>query len=141
MRFLLTIVFLIGMLCSPIPSCASSAKLKKELAAQSFTGVLEGDVRFTALGALHCGTNSLQVVFYEWHESSPPGKAVHSSYRVILMHGTTYLGSYAVEDRPTIKGDELRFPYDADGNSMKCGADGVPPKKILLNGEIVSLAK
>ena len=124
----------------PTPG-ASSAKLKKELASQHFSGVLEGDVRFKTLGALSCGTNSLRVVFYEWHESSSPGKAVHSSYRVILMHGATYIGSYVVEDKPSIQGDELRFLYGANGNSVRCGIDGAPPKRVLLDGAIVSLAK
>ncbi len=120
---------------------ASSETLKKELSSQHFSGVLDGDVRFTTLGALRCGTNSLQVVFYEWHESSPPGKAVHSSERVILIHGAAYVGSYVVHDKPSIQGDELRFLYGARGDSIRCGMDGAPPKKVLLDGGIVSLAK
>lgn len=141
MRFLLTNILLIAMVCSPKADGESSARLKKELASQHFSGVLEGNVRFTTLGRLSCGSNSLQVVFYEWEESSPPGAAVHSSYRVILMHGPTYLGSYVVADKPSIQGDELRFPYSENGNSIKCGIDGAPPKEVLLDGENLSLSK
>jgi hypothetical protein len=141
MKFFLTSLLLIGMPILSMSSHASSADIKKELAAQKFSGVLNGDVKFTTLGELHCGANPLQVVFYEWYESSPPGKAVHSSYRVVLMHGTTYVGSYVVEDKPSIQGDEIQFPYTSDGNSIKCTSDGAPPKKVLLDGEVIPLAK
>lgn len=141
MRFLITSTILMAMLCSPTANGETSAKLKKELASQHFSGVLEGKVKLTTLGQLSCGSVRLQAVFYEWEESSPPGEAVHSSYRVILMRGSTYLGSYAVEDRPTIQGDELKFPYTENGNSIKCSAHGAPPKEILLDGENVSFAK
>lgn len=141
MRFLLTSTFLVVTICLPRASGEPSAKLKKELASQHFSGVLEGKVRFTNLGQFNCGSYSLQAVFYEWEESSPPGKAMHSSYRVILMHRATYLGSYVVADKPSIRGDELRFPYTENGNSIKCGVDGAPPKEVLLDGENVSFAK
>ena len=141
MRYLLTNILLIGMLCLPNANGESTVKLKKELASQHFTGVLEGNVRFTTLGQLSCGSSSLQVFFYEWEESTPPGEAVHSSYRVILMHGATYLGSYVVADKPSLQGDELRFPYTENGNSIRCGIEGAPPKKVLLDGENISLAK
>lgn len=141
MRYFLTSLLLIGMLCSPSAECESTAKLKNILAGQSFSGVLEGNVIFTTMGQFTCGSNSLQVVFYEWEESMPPGKAVHSSYRVILMHGATYLGSYVVEDKPSIQGNELMFPYTENGNSIMCGTEGRLPKKVLLDGEIVSLVK
>jgi hypothetical protein len=140
MRFFLTSILLIGALCLPKAYGESSAKLKKELASQRFSGVLEGKVRFTILGQLRCGANSLQAIFYEWEESSPAGAAVHSSYRVILMQGLIYLGSYAVADKPSIQGDELKFPYSENGNSIKC-TDGVPPMEVLLDGEDISLAK
>lgn len=141
MRLFLTSILVTAMLCLPKANGESSAKLKKELADQHFSGVLDGKVKFTTLGQLSCGGSSLQVIFYEWEESSSPGAAVHSSYRVILMHGPTYLGSYAVADKPNIQGDELRFPYTENGNSIKCGIDGAPPKEVLLDGENVSLAK
>jgi hypothetical protein len=141
MRFLLSSILLIAVLCSPKANGEPSAKLKKELASQHFSRVLEGNVKFTNLGQLSCGSDSLQVVFYAWEESSPPGAAVHSSYRVILMHGATYLGSYVVADKPSIQGDEIRFPYTENGNSIKCGTDGALPKEVLLDGENISLAK
>jgi len=141
MKFVLVGVFLIGMPILAMSSHTSSFDLRKELAAQQFSGVLNHDVKFTTLGELHCGANPLQVVFYEWYESSPPGKAIHSSYRVILMRGTTYIGSYVVEDKPRIQGDKILFPYASDGNSVRCTADGVPPQRVLLDGEFVPLEK
>jgi hypothetical protein len=57
------------------------------------------------------------------------------------MDGMTYIGSYAVEDKPSIQGGVMRFPYNADGNSISCGTDGVVPQKVLLDGEIILLEK
>jgi len=111
------------------------------LAAQHFSGLIEGDVKFIPLGTIHCGTKRLHVIFYEWHESNSPGKAIHASYRVILMDRATYFGFYVVEDEPRIQGDELLFPYAAYGNSISCGSKGVLPQKTLLNGEVVPLSK
>jgi hypothetical protein len=129
------------MFCSPTLSDALPSNLKQELATQHFSGVLDGDVKLASLGTLPCGANPLHVFFYEWYESSPPGKAVHSSHRVILMDGATYVGSYVVADKPSIQGAEIRFPYGAAGRSIRCEKDGTAPKKVLLNGEIVSLEK
>jgi hypothetical protein len=136
MRF----VFLIVMLCSQQAGGESFRALKKELARQHFSGVLNGNVRFTPLGRLACGGDTVEVFVYRWEGASSPGAAVHSSQRVILMHGATYLGPYAVADKPTIQRDELRFPYKEYGNSIKCGKEG-PPKDVLLDGENVTLAK
>jgi hypothetical protein len=141
MRRLLSIGFLIWVWCLLVPGYASSPNLKQQLSAQHFSGILEGDVRFTSLGKITCGAKSLHAIYYEWYESSPPGKAIHSSHRVILMDRTTYIGSYAVEDKPSIQGDVIRFPYNANGNSISCGADGVVPQKALLDGEIILLEK
>jgi hypothetical protein len=115
--------------------------LKEQLHAQHFSGLLEGNVSFTTLGTIHCGGKNLGVIFYEWYESSPKGAAIHASYRVILMDSAKYIGSYVVADKPQIHSDKLLFPYDAYGNSISCGTNGVLPQKVLLNGEIIPLAK
>jgi hypothetical protein len=57
------------------------------------------------------------------------------------MDRSMYVGSYVVEDKPSIEGDMLRFPYGNDGDSISCQGDGGIPKKVLLNGEIISLLK
>lgn len=94
-------------LCLTLFGQASSPHLKTELAAQHFSGVLEGDVHFTYLGILPCGNKHLRVIYYSWYETNPPGEAIHASYRVILMDKRTYLGSYAVEYPPEIHGNVL----------------------------------
>ena len=140
-KFLRMSLLLIGIVGSAKCGMASSPNLKQELAAQHFSGLLKGDVHLTTLGTLPCGHKHLRVIFYEWYESNPPGLAVHASYRVILMDGTMYLGSYAVEAKPKIRGDVLRFPDSAYGHTIRCGKDGVPPQNAWLDGEIIPLAK
>lgn len=141
MKRFLTSVLVFGFCYLPTPGSASSPKLKKQLAAQNFSGVLEGDVRFIPLGTVNCGTKPFHVIFYEWYEPSPAGKAVHASYRIILMDGDIYVGSYVVEDKPTIQGNLIRFPYSDNGNSIGCEANSAAPQKVLLGGEFVLLEK
>lgn len=134
-------LFLIGIFSVTLFAQTPSANLKQELAAQHFSGLLKGDVHFTTLGTLPCGNKRLRVIFYEWYESNHPGEAIHASLRVILMDRTTYIGSYVVEDKPTIQRNELHFPYQAYGNSIRCSKDSEPPQKAWLNGEIIPLSK
>ena len=141
MRFLRMGVVLIGTFCLAAQCGAASPNLKQQLASQQFSGTLDGNVKFTSLGAVHCGAENLHVIFYEWNESPPPGEAVHASYRIIVMDGERYLGSYVVQDKPKLQDGVLRFPYSADGDSIGCGREGVLPGKVLLDGEIVPLAK
>jgi hypothetical protein len=132
---------LIGIFVPALTGQTSRQSLKQELVAQHFSGLLKGDVHLTTLGTLRCGNKHLRVIFYEWYETNPPGEAIHASLRVILMDNTTYLGFYAVEDRPKIQDDILRFPYSAYGNTISCGKKGVLPKNAWLDGEIIPLSK
>jgi hypothetical protein len=118
-----------------------SSNLNQELAAQHFSGELKGDVHLTTLGTLPCGNRYLRVIYYEWYQTNPPGFAVHASYRVILMHGAKYVGSYTVEAKPRIQGDVLRFPHSAYGDTITCGKKGVLPKNAWLDGELNPLFK
>jgi hypothetical protein len=120
----------------------SDTELKRSLTRQSFSGMLEGNVHFTELGVFDCQSKAVRVIYYEWNESNPPGKAIHASYRVILMTGNSYMGSYAIEDKPTVvNGKAIVFPYSpAEGNVIVCGVGGLP-QEVLLNGENLELAK
>lgn len=140
-KLMLAGLLLIGTVGLNSPREACPSNLRHRLATQHFSGMLKGDIRFTSLGTLRCGANNLRMFFYEWYESSPPGLAIHASYRVIVMDGGIYVGSYVVEDRPKNEGDRLLFPYDSHGKSIGCGTSGVLPKKVLLNGEVIPLAK
>jgi hypothetical protein len=78
----------------------------------------------------------LQVYYYTWEETSPPGCAIHFNQRLIFIQNRDYLGQYVIADRPTlIKQDSLRFTYPVeDGNTIQCDQDGLP-KSIQLNGQ------
>lgn len=140
-KFLRMSLLLIGIFALALTGEASYQSLKQELAAQHFSGLLKGDVHLTTLGTLHCGNKHLRVIFYEWYETNPPGFARHASLRVILMDGRTYLGFYAVEDKPKIQGNVLQFPHSEYGDTIRCGKNGVPPKNAWLDGEIIPLSK
>jgi hypothetical protein len=117
--------------------------LKLTLSSQGFSGELQGRVSFNRLGVLKCGTKSLEVVFYGWEETKPPGKAIHASYRVLFLEsGEHYLGSYVVGDRPTLRNSRaLVFDYPRDlGNIIGCNENGLP-SRVQLNGELEELAK
>jgi hypothetical protein len=121
----------------------STDHVRSALAQQGFSGELDGKIGIHLIGALNCGTNRLQVYFYEWEEANPPGKAVHSISRILLFSGKDqYLGSYVVSDRPTtLTSDALKFEYPEDaGNTIRC-TQNKPPRKVLLNGELQEFAK
>ena len=121
----------------------ATSDLKRMLAEQGFTGELKGKVRFSSLGRLTCNARKLQVLYYEWEESNPPGNAIHSQYRILFLgNESKYVGSYAVDDRPIAVGpDALLFHYEKDrGNKVQCNAHGLP-NEVLLNGEPHALFK
>lgn len=127
--------------CTVVKSQLPSSDLKAALSRQHFSGELRGNVHFLDLGTLRCGSTVLRPVFYEWSESSHPGRAVHASYRVILMKNGTYIGSYVVEDKPVVSGSDIRFPYSpTNGNTIHCEATGAPAQ-VVLDGSITRLQK
>lgn len=129
--------------CFAIAQKTGDKALKELLSKQGFTGELKGKVNFDSLGSLQCNADKLQVFYYEWEESHPPGFAIHASYRVIFIgKGNRYLGSYAVEDQPKIVGSlALIFDYPAKlGNTIRCDPSGLP-KSVLLDGELPELEK
>ncbi len=98
--------------------------------------MLEGKVAFDSLGTFDCGARKLEVFYYSWEESNPPGLAIHASYRILFMAGTNYLGSYHVQDRPErVTRTAIVFNYPQnDGNAISCDG-GKLPDSVLLNGE------
>ena len=121
----------------------SASSLKHLLAQQGFTGLLEGKVAFSRLGRLDCGTGKLEVFYYSWEESHPPGLAIHASYRVVLLEdGSKYVGSYQVQDRPARSTrTAILFNYpEGDGNTISCDGDSLP-QSVVLNGEFEILEK
>jgi len=112
-----------------------STSLKDILSKQGFTGLLQGKVAFTLLGDMECNSAVLQVYYYSWEETNPPGRAIHASYRLIFISKRHYLGQYLVSDRPVlVKPDTVRFPVSReDGNTLKCDRNGLP-KSLYLDG-------
>lgn len=112
-----------------------SKSLKDILSKQGFTGLLQGKVAFTLLGDMKCNSAVLQVYYYTWEETNPPGRAIHASYRLIFIENRNYLGQYVVSDRPAlVKPDTVRFPVSQeDGNTLKCSQEGLP-KSLYLDG-------
>jgi hypothetical protein len=113
--------------------------LRNILAKQGFTGLLDGQITFDLLGTMRCNSAAISVYYYTWEETNPPGRAIHSSQRLIFLENWSYLGQYVVEDRPVlVKPDLLRFPYsEGEGNTIQCDKEGLP-KSLLLNGEDIT---
>jgi hypothetical protein len=110
--------------------------LKSLLRNQGFTGALEGDVTFTFLGDIACGTEKYRVFYFVWTQTRPRGVAMHGQQRLILIgKRERYAGSYLINDRPTkVEHNAIIFPYDAkDGNEIRC-EQGVLPEDALLGG-------
>jgi hypothetical protein len=134
-----------ALLVTMLLSLTSSAQkldtksLKDILSKQGFTGLLEGKFTFTLLGNMKCNSTMLQVYYYTWEESHPPGRAIHASYRLIFIEDRNYVGQYVVSDRPVlVKPDSLRFPVsEEDGNSFKCDEEGLPKSFYLDGGDRV----
>jgi hypothetical protein len=126
-----------------IAQSGSQMRLVQLLSKQGFSGPLKGEMRFSEMGNLLCGGNSYRVIYHEWYESNPPGKAIHGSHRLVLLKdGTRYVGSYVVEERPIeMTPATVRFDYPANlGNTISC-KDGRLPTNVLLNGMNQALEK
>ncbi|HEV2272932.1 MAG TPA: hypothetical protein VGR96_02135 [Acidobacteriaceae bacterium] len=110
--------------------------LRDILSKQGFSGELHGRVTFSRLGTIKCNTEELQVFYYTWEETNPPGRAVQFSRRLIFIEKQNYIGQYVISDRPVlVKPDLLRFPVsEADGNALRCDQEGLP-KSAYLDGE------
>lgn len=97
-----------------LPSSAQELdkkSLKDILSKQGFSGLLEGKVTFELLGSMQCNSSKLQVYYYTWEETNPPGRAVHFSQRLIFIENREYKGHYVVEDHPALLNNQtLLFP-------------------------------
>ena len=116
--------------------------VKDILSKQGFTGLLQGKVTFNLLGDMRCISAQLQVYYYTWEETNPPGRAIHFSQRLIFIKNREYMGQYVIADRPTLlKQQLLRFPYSRDdGNTLQCDQGGLP-ESVHLDGQDVLLEK
>ena len=137
LQFALAIAFCLFFDSSPsIAKSGSQKQLVRLLSQQGFSGPLKGDVHLTELGSLVCGGNTYRVIYHEWHESSPPGEAIHASHHVVLLRdGTHYVGSYIVEERPVrMTSAAIVFDYPENlGNTISC-KDDRPANNVLLDG-------
>lgn len=120
----------------------NTKSLRKILTEQGFTGSLQGKVRFNHLGKMKCNSAMLQVYYYTWEETNPPGRAIHFSQRLIFIQERNYLGQYVIPDRPVlINSDFLLFPYSKDdGNTIQCNQEGLP-ESVNLDGSGINLER
>jgi hypothetical protein len=91
-------------------------------------------VALKRLGVFACGTRKLEISYYSWEESNPPGRAIHASYRVVLLEdGSKYVGSYSIQDPPAkIARTAILFNYPKDdGNAITCDGDNLPESAVL----------
>jgi hypothetical protein len=109
--------------------------LRDILSKQGFSGELQGKVTFSRLGTIKCNAGELQVFYYTWEETNPPGRAIHFSQRLIFIEKQNYIGQYVISDRPVlVKPDFLRFPVsEENGNVLRCDQEGLP-KSLYLDG-------
>lgn len=130
-------LFCVLLLVLVLPSSGQerdTKSLKDILSEQGFSGLLQGKITFKLLGDMSCKSKVLQVYYYTWEETNPPGKAIHFSQRLIFIHKNRYVGQYAVPDGPSlIRPNLLRFP-DSKEDSVNCDETGLP-KSITLDGE------
>ena len=111
--------------------------LRDLLARQGFSGALEGKIAIKRLGVFHCGARPLEVFYHSLEESNPPGKAIHTAYRIVLLeNGITYVGQYKVQDPPVkITRTAIVFGYpEGGGNTIECEGEALP-EQVQLNGE------
>ncbi|HME57215.1 MAG TPA: hypothetical protein VKF63_02680 [Terracidiphilus sp.] len=136
------------LLAAMLLSVASSAQkmdtksLREILFKQGFTGSLQGKIAFHRLGTMKYNSSMLQVYYYTWEETNPPGRAIHFSQRLIFIENSNYLGQYVIADRPVlIKPDSLRFPYTKeDGNTIQCDQEGLP-ESVHMDGNYLALER
>ena len=84
---------------------------------------------------MKCNAEELQVFYYTWEETNPPGRAIHFSQRLIFIEKEDYIGQYVISNRPVLtKRDLLRFP---DGNALRCDQDGLPKSLSLDGGDTI----
>ena len=143
MKTCLCCLLLLGASISAQAPPTSTRTLRRLLAQQGFSGVLEGRIAIKRLGILECGSRPVEVFYYSWEESNPPGKAIHAAYRIIFLeNGHRYLGQYKVQDPPTkITRTTIIFNYPAgDGNTIECEGDSLP-QEATLNGETDGFGK
>ena len=133
LRRALLVAMILSLTCSAQKQDTKS--LRQILSKQGFSGLLQGKVTFTLLGNLKCNSAALQVYYYTWEETNPPGRAIHYSQRLIFTERQNYIGQYVISDRPVlVKPDLLRFPVSrGDGNTLRCDRDGLP-KSLYLDG-------
>ena len=61
--------------------------------------------------------------------------------RVVIISGDVYSGMYSVpDDPPVLKEGILTFPNQSDGCCISLKGEE-PPKKVLIDGEILELFK
>ena len=120
----------------------SRKSLEHILSEQGFGVLLQGKVRFAHLGEMKCGSKILDVYYYTWEETNPPGRAIHFSQRLNFLENRTYVGHYVISDRPVlVKPDRLRFPVpEEEGNLLRCDKDGLP-KSAYMDGRDIVLEK
>jgi hypothetical protein len=121
----------------------SQRRLKQLLSSQGFSGPLIGKVHISELGWLHCGAETYRVLYHQWDDSHPPGRAIHASQRLVfLADGEQYLGSYVIASKPLkVSSGSILLPYPQElGNSIAC-ADIGDGKKIVLDGEVHTFFK
>ena len=125
--------------CQPLNNGQRS--LKQQLSRDGFSGSLTGRVHLTQLGTLHCATQQYRVLYYEWEESSHPGKAIHATQRLLFLDNADhYLGSYTIADRPVkVTSDAVVFA-STTGNRIGCSDVGIG-KRVLLDGELEEFFK
>jgi hypothetical protein len=129
---------LLAMMLLSVTSTAQrldTKSLRDILSKQGFSGELHGKVTFSRIGTIKCNAEELQVFYYTWEETNPPGRAIHFSQRLIFVEKRNYIGHYVISDRPVlVKPDLLRFPFsEEDGNTLRCNQDGLP-KSLYLDG-------
>ena len=154
MQLRLAILTLIGSLgIAGAADAAASAPclngLRPALAAGGFSGSIDcqnDKLSIRHVGAVQKFGRVFQVYAYRYQlQPACPNCAIHGGQRIIFMNGGRYVGQYKPDFvRVMIRhGDLLLVPTDSASGApitVRFTPDG-PPKRLLVDGEVVSFFK
>src|SRR5258708_12753145 len=84
----LLIVAMVLSVTSPAQK-VDTKSLKDILSKQGFAGSLQGRITFTFLGNMKSNSKALQVYYYPWEQTNPPGPAIHFIHRPLFIYTPT----------------------------------------------------
>lgn len=147
MRFLTAIPLIAAL--SLIPGLATTsdqcmAGRKKSLIQAQFSGpiICSGkDATFVLAG--RTSGNEFSIYDYRYRYRPLNGSVKHGGQRIVIFHGETYVGQYALSVPPyvsiSVSGSLVKIRSSDTPKRVSLDLSKGPPNKILANGEVAEL--